>query len=88
MHKKVFRFVYALNYVLQAGFTFICPAGLIILGGWLLHNRCGVGRWVMIVAIVFGVLAGMLSFFKYIIRTVHQIDPTSTKGDPENDGTI
>lgn len=58
MPKKVFRAIYAVNYCIQAGFCMVCPAGLIILGGWLLRTRCGLGRWIMIAAIVFGVFAG------------------------------
>ena len=48
MPKKVFRAIYAVNYCIQAGFCMVCPAGLIILGGWLLRTRCGLGRWIMI----------------------------------------
>ena len=61
MPKKVFRVMYALNYVTQAAFCLLCPAGLLILGGWFLTNRCGVGKWAMIVAIVLGVLTGGLT---------------------------
>ncbi len=87
MHRRLFRAVYALNYVMQAGFMMLFPAGLLILGGWLLHNRCGVGRWVMILSIVLGVLLGMYSFFHYLLKTMNHIDPTQTKGGTEDDGT-
>ena len=56
MPKKVFRAIYAVNYCIQAGFCMVCPAGLIILGGWLLRTRCGLGRWIMVVAIVFAMV--------------------------------
>ena len=39
MPKKVFRAIYAVNYCIQAGFCMVCPAGLIILGGWLLEKQ-------------------------------------------------
>lgn len=87
MHKRIFRAVYALNYVIQASLTMLCPAGLLILGGWLLHHRCGVGRWVLIAAIVLGVLTGVYSFFHYLLKTMNHIDPTQTKGGTEHDGT-
>ena len=67
MPKKVFRAIYAVNYCIQAGFCMVCPAGLIILGGWLLHTRCGLGRWIMIAAIVFGVFAGLYSMFHFLL---------------------
>ena len=67
MPKKVFRAIYAVNYCIQAGFCMVCPAGLIILGGWLLRTRCGLGRWIMIAAIVFGVFAGLYSMFHFLL---------------------
>ena len=39
MPKKVFRVVYAVNYILQAGFCMICPGGLIVLLGWMMTYR-------------------------------------------------
>ena len=87
MHKKIFRMVYAINYVIQASFCMLCPAGLIILGGWLLHHRCGLGKWTLIVSIVLGVLTGMYSFFHYLIKTMNHMDPTATKGETDDDGT-
>ncbi len=80
MHKKIFSFVYAINYITQAAITMIIPAGLIIGGGWLLHNRCGIGKWVMVLAIVLGVLTGIYSLFHFIIATMNHIDPTEQKG--------
>ena len=74
MHKggavrnKFFSFVYAMNYIAQAAWSFVFPAGVIIGLGWLLHLRFGVGRWIMVVGIVLGILTGVYSMFRYIIR--------------------
>lgn len=87
MPKKIFRMVYALNYCVQAAFTLICPAGLLILSGWLLQSRCGLGRWVMIVAIVLGVLVGFSSMIRFLLTTSYAIDPTQKKGGDGNDGS-
>lgn len=76
MPKKVFRAMYALNYIAQAGFSMICPAGLFLALGWFLTRRCGFGRWAMVSAIVLGVLLGIYSMFYYIIKTIRHIDPT------------
>ncbi len=76
MPKKVFRAVYALNYVFQAAFSMLVPAGAMILGGWLLTERCGVGSWAMVLAIVLGVLLGLYSMFYYIVKTMKHVDPT------------
>ena len=87
MPKKVFRVMYALNYITQAAFCLICPAGLLILGGWFLTNRCGVGKWAMIVAIVLGVLFGLYSMFSFILKTMDHIDPTPDQGGGKRDRT-
>lgn len=86
MPKKLFRVAYAMNYLMNAIFSLLVPAALLIGGGWLLHNRCGVGRWVMIAAIVLGVLAGIYSFFSFLLKTSRRVDPTSGKGDESDDG--
>ena len=85
MPKKIFSFVYALNYISQVAFMMIVPAALIIGGGWLLTNRCGVGKWAMAVAIVLGVLVGIYSLFSFIISTMRYIDPTEQKGAQNNE---
>ncbi len=56
----------------------VCPAGLIILGGWLLNTRCGVGGWVMTASIILGVLVGVYSMFYYIVKMTRAIDPTQS----------
>ena len=86
MPKKVFRVVYAVNYILQAGFCMICPGGLIVLLGWMMTYRCGFGRWAMIASIVLGVLTGVYSMFHFILKTAGSFDPTDQKGGKPHDG--
>lgn len=74
MPKKVFRFAYALNFIFQAGITMVVPAGLFILAGRFVTARLGAGKWAMITGIVLGVLSGVYSMFRFIIRAY--IDPT------------
>lgn len=85
MPKKLFRAVYALNFITQAGFSFLVPAGLFLLGGWALRHYCGAGRWVLAAAIVLGVLCGFYSMIYFLVKSAGQIDPTESKG--ERDGT-
>ena len=85
MPKKLFSFVYALNYISQTAFCLITPAALWIGGGWFLTNRCGVGKWAMVVAIVLGVLTGLYSMFHFLITTAKYVDPTEQKGAGENE---
>lgn len=85
MPKKMLRTVYAVNFIFQAGFCMVCPAGLLILGGWYLNSRCGWGRWVLIAAIVLGVLTGFYSMITYILRYKDYTDPTKQGKDGERD---
>ncbi len=85
MPKKVFSFVYALNYITQTAFCLVTPAALFIAGGWFLTNRCGVGKWAMAVAIVLGVLTGLYSMFSFLITTAKYVDPTEQKGELESE---
>ena len=68
MRNKLFGFVYAMNYIAQAAWSFVFPAGLIIGLSWLICERLGAGRWVLVVGIIFGVLSGIYSMFRYAIR--------------------
>ena len=79
--QSLFRFVYALNYISQAAFMLICPAGLIIWSGWALVHRVGLGKWVLILAIVLGILVGLYTMFSFILKTVQSFDPTSLKSN-------
>ncbi len=83
MPKKVFRAVYAMNYLMQAAFCLLFPAGIFILGGWLLVNRCSAGNWALIVGIVLGVLTGFFSMISFLLKSAHAIDPTSAQGGQE-----
>ena len=86
MPKKVFSVVYAMNYLSQAAFSLLFPAGAFILGGWLLNRYCGVGRWVLILAIVLGVVLGFGSMISFLLKTSHAIDPTAKEDDHDPSG--
>jgi|GEM_PF-666395 len=85
--RKVFSVAYSINFIIQAGVSMVVPAGLIILLGWLMTNRWGVGKWAMAVAIVLGILIGFYSMFYYIIKAGNSFDPTKISDkDGEQDG--
>ena len=65
---KLFGFVYAMNYIAQAAWSFVFPAGLIVGLGYFLVRRFSLGKGVLVAAIVLGVLSGVYSMFRYIIR--------------------
>lgn len=82
MHKDIFRFTYALNYVFQVTVCLLTPAAMWIGLGWLCCNRWGVGKWAMILSIVLGVVSGSVSMFRFLMTSARVIDPTA----PESSG--
>ena len=80
MKNKVFNFAYVMNYLIQTIWSLALPAGVIIGLGYFLWWKFSLDRWVMIVAIVLGVLCGVYSMFLYIVRMA---DYATGDFDPE-----
>lgn len=80
--KDAFCFAYAMQYVFQVTFSMLTPAALFIGGGWLLHTRCGLGKWVLIVGIVLGLVSGLYSMFAFLLSSVKSVDPTKKEDEP------
>ena len=76
VHKDVFRFTYAMNYVVQVTVCMLTPAAIWIGLGWLCCNRWGVGDWIMIPAIILGVVTGFISMVRFLLTSARAIDPT------------
>ncbi len=77
MKNPLFGFVYIMNYIAQAAWSFVFPTGLVIGGGYLLRQYVIPRQWVMVVAIVLGVLLGVYSMFRYIIRMADALESMS-----------
>ena len=86
MPKRFFRIAYAMNYLSQAAISLLFPAGALIFGGWLLRQYCGVGSWVMILAIVLGVVLGFGSMISFLLKTSYAIDPTQKEENHDSSG--
>ena len=52
----------------QLGFTLITPPVVMALLGWWLQSRFRLGTWVMLVAIVIGLLTSATSAYKFYLR--------------------
>ena len=81
VRNKFLGFVYAMNYMIQAAWSFAFPAGIMIGLGYFVTWRFEMGKWVMIAAIVLGVLCGVYSMFRYIVRMADYADGDFNKGD-------
>lgn len=52
----------------QLGFTLITPPVVMALLGWWLQSRFGLGTWVMLAAIIIGLLTSATSAWKFYLR--------------------
>lgn len=77
---KLFGFAYAINYIMQAAWSFVFSAALVIVPGYFISRWLAVGTWLWVVFIVLGVLCGVYSMFLYIIRMA---DYATGDFDPE-----
>lgn len=82
--RRVFHFAYALNLISQAAFSLVCPAGLCIGVGWLLTYRLGLGKWVLVLSIVLGVLTGFYSMIYFLVKYGTAPDPTELSPERGN----
>jgi len=65
----------------QFGFTFITPPVVMGLLGWWLQSKFGLGTWVMLVAIVIGLLTSATSAYKFYLRVTGP-EAKKTKAEP------
>lgn len=68
LKNKLFGFLYAMNYIANAAWAFVFPTALLIALGWVLWQYAALGKWVMAVAIILGVLCGLYNMFVFLVR--------------------
>ena len=66
-HLKVLRLIATFG---QLGFTLITPPVVMALLGWWLQSRFSLGTWVMLIAIVIGLLTTATSAWKFYLQVV------------------
>ncbi len=64
--KHVKKLIRAAALLGQLGFALITPPVLLALGAWKLQERFGFGAWVMLTAIVVGLLTGGSTAYRLI----------------------
>lgn len=54
----------------QLGFTLITPPVVLAIVAWWLQSRFGLGAWVMLAAIVLGLLTSAASAYRFYLRVI------------------
>ena len=87
VHRKAFRFAYAVNFLFQVTVSLLTPAALLIGGTWLLYRYCGMGKWVVVLGAIFGLICGLYSMICFLLKTpVDPMEPLE-KGRENRNGT-
>ncbi len=70
--KKAVKLIKAAALLGQLGFSLITPPVVLALGAWWLQSRYGLGVWIMIAAIVVGMLTSLSSGYRMIRRVLDE----------------
>lgn len=73
MYGKLVRVMYDLNMVFQALFCLGLPILLAIFGSSLLVKHASAGEWIYAVLVPLGVLAGLWSMVRFLLKCARQI---------------
>lgn len=68
--KRFMNVMYLMNIVIQSFFNLLLPIGLMVFFSWLLTTKFGVGQWIYIVLILFGVVVGFISMIRFILTAM------------------
>lgn len=63
--KNWFKVVRAITLVGQLGFTLLTPPVALLLLAWWLQDRFGLGSWVMVVGLLFGLVTSGASAWRF-----------------------
>lgn len=84
--KSFFSAMKGLSWLTQLGFSIICPPLLCVFAALKLKQRFLLGDWIVIVALVVGVLSSVCSFItfaKQMIAQSHREDKNETEDENE-----
>ena len=74
MYKRSFSAVYVVNVVFQSIFTLLFDTGVCVLIAYLLNSYAGVGRWIFVPFVLFGLALGIFSMVKLILSAMRSLE--------------
>lgn len=80
--KSFFKVVRLVTMFGQLGFTLITPPVVMALLGWWLQRRLGLGTWVMLMALLIGLVTSGVSAWKFYLRVIGPEKNRTKKEDP------
>ena len=73
-YKRFVSALYVLNIVIQAIFTLLTPPSLLFLISWLFVSKAGAPEWIYAIAIILGILMGLVSMVKFVISASEALE--------------
>ena len=80
-YKRFVSALYVLNIIAQAIFTLLTPPLLFFFFAWLLVERAGTPDWTYAVAIIIGVLLGLVSMVKFTLSASLALERLEKQND-------
>ncbi len=66
--------MYAVNIIMQAVFTLVIPAGLLLAISFLFVSRLGAPMWIYAIAITLGIIIGLISMVRFVIAASESLE--------------
>jgi len=83
MH-SMYKLVQGITFVGQLGFMIVTPPLVLVYLAYQMQLRFGLGPWVMVLAILIGILSAISSTFTTFYKMLNKKKPTSEKEDEGN----
>ena len=85
--KAFFRTMKGLSWLTQLGFSLVCPPLLCVFIAVKLQERFALGTWVLIVAIVVGILSAACTFISFAKQIMTDVKSEESEKEEEADET-
>ena len=81
---SMYKLVQGITFVGQLGFMIVTPPLVLVYLAYQLQLRFGMGPWVMVLAILVGILSAISSTFTTFYKMLNKKKPTPEKKDEGN----
>lgn len=83
--RSFFRALKGFSWLTQLGASLVCPPLLCVFVAVKLQERFGMGEWIVIVAVVVGVLSSVCSFITFAKQMIAQAKAESQEEETEDE---
>lgn len=74
MRYKLFNGIYILNIIFQSALSLLTPAALLFFVAYILVDKCGFPDWCYAVALILGILSGLVGMVKFLISATSALE--------------